>query len=84
MSELTVDDGRTGLLANGLEEFAAHMLHLATDRELCDELGRAGPALIARSFSIEVRARQIEEMLVGGENVSIAGVKEQQVVLGSG
>ena len=74
LSELTVDDGRTGLLANGLEEFAAHMRHLATDRELCDELGRAGPDLIARSFSIEVRARQIEEMLVEGENVSLAGV----------
>jgi glycosyltransferase involved in cell wall biosynthesis len=58
-----VDPGRTGLLAKDLKEFQAHLLTLVQDRRRCEELGRAGPAYIARFFSIENRVRQIEELL---------------------
>src|SRR5205085_8987133 len=80
LSELTVDDGRTGLLANSLEEFAAHMLRLVTDRELCDELGKAGPAFIARSFTVDERARQIEQLLCGQPvDSTVPGMQEAEV-----
>src|SRR5207302_9028295 len=58
-------EGRTGLLAKDLNEVQARMLALAQDRSRCDEMGRAAAAFVARSFSIEVRVSQIEELLLG-------------------
>jgi len=48
----------------------------------CEEMGRAGTAFIARSFSIDVRARQIEELILGGPPAtgSIPGCREQGAV----
>ena len=82
MARLTTESGRTGLLAKDLDEFQAHLLALAQDRIRCEEMGRAGTAFIARSFSINVRARQIEELILGGPPAtgSIPGCREQGAV----
>src|SRR5207245_7945389 len=82
VSRLASVAGRTGLLAKNLNEFQAHLLALAQDRNRCDEMGRAGTAFIARSFSIDVRARQIEELILGGPAAtgSIPGSREQGAV----
>lgn len=64
-AELTVDPGRTGLLANNPGEFGALMATLAADRDRCDVMGKAGPDYIAKFHSLETRLDQIEEMLLG-------------------
>src|SRR5262249_11719155 len=56
-AELTVDAGRTGLLAKDLEEFQAHLAALAFDRARCESMGKAGPEYIARFHSIETRVQ---------------------------
>jgi len=66
-AELTVDAGRTGLLAADLDEFRAHVLLLATDRDLCRSLGEAARSYAARCHSLETRIRQIETLLRPGE-----------------
>jgi glycosyltransferase involved in cell wall biosynthesis len=70
LAQMTLEEGRTGLLAKDLNELPAHLLTLAQDRNRCDEMGRAGAAFVARSFSIEARARQIEELLLSGSDGS--------------
>ncbi|HEX2711331.1 MAG TPA: glycosyltransferase family 4 protein [Candidatus Acidoferrales bacterium] len=77
LAQMTVEAGRTGLLARDLNELPAHLLTLAQDRNLCDEMGRAGAAFVARSFSIEARARQIEELLLGSRDVSTGETQQQ-------
>jgi glycosyltransferase involved in cell wall biosynthesis len=72
LARITTEAGRTGLLAKDFDEFQSHLLALTKDRSLCDEMGRAAAAFVARSFSIEVRAAQIEQLLSGsseGSNV---------------
>ena len=64
-TELIIDDGRTGLLAQDREELQAHLLALASDRARCQAMGEAGPQYIARSHSMQARVQQIEDMLVG-------------------
>ena len=64
-AELTVDVGRTGLLAKDLQELQAHLAALASDRARCESMGQAGPEYIAKFHSIETRVRQIEEVLIG-------------------
>ena len=64
-AELTVDAGRTGLLAKDLEEFQAHLSALAFDRARCESMGKGGPEYIAKFHSIETRVRQIEDLLLG-------------------
>ena len=81
-AELTVKPGRTGLLAKDLEEFQALLLALAKDRSRCEELGRAGPAHVARSFSIETRVGQIEELLLGRSAPMDAGIQDSRAMEG--
>jgi glycosyltransferase involved in cell wall biosynthesis len=83
LSEVTTEPGRTGLLARDLDEFQTHLLALAQDRDRCDEMGRAGEAFIARSFTIDVRARQIEELLFGERGVSAVEAEQQPSVVQS-
>jgi glycosyltransferase involved in cell wall biosynthesis len=64
LTQLTVEAGRTGLLARDLNELPAHLLALVQDRNRCAEMGRAAAAFVTRCFSIEARARQIEELLL--------------------
>jgi glycosyltransferase involved in cell wall biosynthesis len=64
-AELTVDAGRSGLLADTLEEFGDHLATLTSDRARCAAMGRAARQFIADFHSTEVRARQIEELLAG-------------------
>jgi phosphatidylinositol alpha-1,6-mannosyltransferase len=64
-AQLTVDAGRTGLLARNLEEFQVHLRALVRDKDRCEEMGRAGPEYIAGFHSIEAFASQIEELLIG-------------------
>lgn len=64
-TELIVDAGRTGLLANNLEEAQAYIVALATDRARCDWMGRAAHEHVEKFHSIEVRVRQIEDLLLG-------------------
>lgn len=65
LAELTLEEGRTGLLAKDLDELPAQLRLLAQDRNRCEEMGRAAAAFVARSFSIEARAAQIEKLLLG-------------------
>ena len=65
LNRITTEPGRTALLAKDLPEFQSHMLTLAKDRSLCDEMGRAAADFVARSYSIEVRAAQVEKLLLG-------------------
>ncbi len=64
-AEITVEDGRTGLLAKDLDDFRAHLAALAGDRARCEVMGQAAREYIERHHSIETRVRQIEELLVG-------------------
>jgi glycosyltransferase involved in cell wall biosynthesis len=64
-AELTVDDGRTGVLAPDLDAFSVALAQLAGDRARCAAMGRAAGEYVERHHSIGVRVRQIEEMLAG-------------------
>jgi glycosyltransferase involved in cell wall biosynthesis len=63
--ELTVDDGRTGLLAADPDEFRSHLAALVADPQRCEAMGEAAHAYIARTHSIDVRLEQIEALLRG-------------------
>ena len=76
-----VDPGRTGLLAKDLDEFQAHLLALVQDRNRCQEMGRAGPAFVARSLTVDVRARQVEELLLGQMDVSAVAAATPEALL---
>jgi glycosyltransferase involved in cell wall biosynthesis len=78
LAQMTVEEGRTGLLAKDLNELPAHLLTLAQDRNRCDEMGRAGAAFVARSFSIEARASQIEELLLSGSDGSLGSTSSKE------
>jgi glycosyltransferase involved in cell wall biosynthesis len=43
-AEITVQDGRTGLLATDLNEFRDHLATLTSDRRRCESMGGARPA----------------------------------------
>jgi glycosyltransferase involved in cell wall biosynthesis len=60
-----VQDGRTGLLARDFDELVAHLASLAADRERCCSMGRAAREYVASAHSIETRAREFEELLLG-------------------
>jgi glycosyltransferase involved in cell wall biosynthesis len=62
-AEMTVDPGRTGLLASDREEFAEQMGTLARDRMLCQEMGAAAQEYVERAHSMEARVRQIEDLI---------------------
>ena len=64
-AELTVDSGRTGLLAKDLEEFRGHLVALTRDRTLCESMGRAGREYIQEFHSMQTRVKQIEGVLYG-------------------
>lgn len=64
-AELTVDAGRTGLLAKDLDEFQTHISALASDRGRCESMGRSAREYVARFHSIEARVKQIEDLLLG-------------------
>lgn len=61
--ETTVDHGRTGFLANDMEEFRRHVEVLAGDRALCDHMGSAASEYFRKFHSIDVRAKLIERWL---------------------
>jgi len=62
-AELTVEDGKTGILARDLDDFGRQLSALAADKGRCETMGRAARDYVARSHSIEVRAKQIEAEL---------------------
>jgi glycosyltransferase involved in cell wall biosynthesis len=61
--ELTVDDGRTGLLANTLDDFRVHVATLLSDRHRCTQMGEPARRFIIERHSTDARAREIEEVL---------------------
>ena len=64
--ELTVDVGGSGLLARTIDEFGEHVRALTSDRERCAAMGRRARQFILDEHSIDVRVRQIEELLEAG------------------
>jgi glycosyltransferase involved in cell wall biosynthesis len=66
-AELTVDEGRTGLLAADRQEFEAHMAVLALDRARCLSMGAAAREYVERTHSMDVRLRQIEDLLTAAD-----------------
>jgi 1,2-diacylglycerol 3-alpha-glucosyltransferase len=63
--ELTVKAGESGFLAENIEDFRDRVIALTSDRARCAAMGRAARQFIERAHSIQVRARQIEELLNG-------------------
>jgi glycosyltransferase involved in cell wall biosynthesis len=64
-AETTVDDGRTGLLAEDGDDFRARLVELVSNRERCETMGRAAREYVMRHHSLEVRVRQLEDALLG-------------------
>jgi glycosyltransferase involved in cell wall biosynthesis len=64
-SELIVQHGQTGFLARDLEEFRSYMAALARDRARCELMGQAARHYIQTFHSMELRVRQIEDLLSG-------------------
>jgi phosphatidyl-myo-inositol dimannoside synthase len=62
-ARLTVADGRTGLLARDLVDFADKLAALLGDPERCALMGAEARRYIERRHSIAVRAGQLEELL---------------------
>jgi glycosyltransferase involved in cell wall biosynthesis len=62
-AELTVEHGRTGLLAHDLDDFTVSLAVLAADPARRDAMGRAARQYVERRHSIDVRVREIEDML---------------------
>ena len=73
--EISVEDGRTGLLATDLDEFRAQLASLTADRARCERMGRAARNFIARSHTIDVRVGQIEALLT--EEPSAEGLRSR-------
>lgn len=65
-AEITVEDGRTGLLAGDFGEFRTQLAELLGDRDRCGDMGRAAREYVHEFHSVDVRARQIEELLRTG------------------
>jgi glycosyltransferase involved in cell wall biosynthesis len=63
-TEMTVEDGRTGLLADSREDFRASLAALAGDRPRCAAMGRAAREYVTRRHSVETRVREVEQLLV--------------------
>ncbi|HZI65141.1 MAG TPA: glycosyltransferase family 4 protein [Thermoanaerobaculia bacterium] len=63
--EISIQDGRTGLLANDLDEFRENLGVLTSDRARCERMGEKARDFIARSHTIGVRVGQLEALLSG-------------------
>jgi glycosyltransferase involved in cell wall biosynthesis len=64
--ELTVDVGGSGLLARTIDDFGDHVRALTADRDRSAAMGRRARQFILDAHSIDVRVRQIEELLEAG------------------
>ena len=64
-AQATVDEGRTGLLAENVEEFRVRLAELLGDRARCKAMGQAARRYVASHHSLEVRTRQLESLLEG-------------------
>ena len=64
-AELSVQDGRTGLLARDMGELRAHLAALARDRARRESMGRAAREYVTRAHTMEARVRQMEDLLLG-------------------
>lgn len=62
-AEATVQDGRTGLLADDRAEFREHVVSLAADGERSRSMGRAAREYAASSHSIDRQVAEIETWL---------------------
>lgn len=62
-AEITVDDGRTGLLAADLDEFREHIAALTADPARCESMGTAAREYFLDRHSIAVRAQLFERWL---------------------
>lgn len=65
-ARMTVEPGRTGVLAKDLSEFGECLRELTADLPRCRRLGDAGPEYVRRFHSLGVRIDQIETMLTPG------------------
>ena len=64
-AELSVEDGRTGLLAQDMSEFRTQLAALAHDRARRESMGRAAGEYVARAHTMDARVRQMEDLLLG-------------------
>jgi phosphatidylinositol alpha-1,6-mannosyltransferase len=62
-AELTVEAGRTGLLADDMDEFRSQLAALVADRAQSAAMGEAARRYVLERHSIDVRAGQLEELL---------------------
>src|SRR5439155_21295711 len=76
LARMTTEPARAALLERDLREFQQHLLALSQDRMRCDEMGRAAAGFVARSFTLDVRERQIEELLLGHKPVSTMSIAQ--------
>jgi glycosyltransferase involved in cell wall biosynthesis len=68
--QTTVEEGRTGLLAEDVNEFRARLAELLSNRDRCEHMGREAREYVTRHHSLEIRVRQLESMLGRGNEVS--------------
>jgi glycosyltransferase involved in cell wall biosynthesis len=62
-AELAVEEGRTGLLANDMDEFRTHLRDLLMEHSRSEQMGDAARAYIGRAHSVEIRVDQILRLL---------------------
>lgn len=62
-AEMTIAEGRTGVLADDMRGFADALATLVADRERCELMGESARSYIAAAHSIERRVDRIEELL---------------------
>jgi glycosyltransferase involved in cell wall biosynthesis len=72
-AEVTVQDGRTGLLARDVHEFRAQLAELLGNKARCEAMGRAAREYVAKHHSVDVRTRQLEAALLGPGARAIGG-----------
>jgi glycosyltransferase involved in cell wall biosynthesis len=69
-AEVTVEHGRTGLLAADQNEFRAHLAALVQDRQRCRAMGKAARDYVSGRHSLEVRLRELERALEGTQRAT--------------
>ena len=65
--EISIQHGRTGLLADDVDEFRSYLGALVSDRGRCETMGRAASEHFAAHLSMERHLETVESLLRGRE-----------------
>ena len=76
--EATVDDGKTGLLAEDEADFRACLAELLRDPDRCTSMGAAARDYVRRNHSLAVRIDQLEAALSGEAITGLSTTPREQ------